>query len=351
MSAVAFARSLSFTLPPLAELEGRHLDEALAAFIPCEVGPGEVLMDPDDAGYPAAMVVSGEVHVTTSAQPWITVARLGPGDLIGGSPLHPGSHRPPSRVVSQTPCQLLVLEDEGAAWLGARNHPVLDALQRLAVSTYAARLRELARATAELGRLPDGPVAARPSSLLSRLTSTLGRPRRGPPSPQEVFARSRVFKDLPPHSREWLAARMDPVPLPKHRLVQVERSPTTGVYLVASGQVSLSRDYAEEVPAVVGALGPGGLLGLTGLVDRGRAELSCEATEPTWLYRLQDDAVAEILGSREGLAVREAVLVALYEQLRQASLGLTELSVQVRRRGGVQDDRMFKATLTALWSH
>ncbi len=346
--ASVFARSSARALPALSALDGGDLDEAIAAFVPCELGPGEVLVDPDDGEHPALMLLAGEVSLHTADVPSLHLGRLGPGAVLGGSPLHGGT-RPSLRVLTERTCHVLVLETEGAQWLQARSHPALDRLTAAALESAVAALRGAAERLVQLARLPDDPQSAAPPSLLGRIAERLGLPRGAPPRPEPLLAGSRVFAGVDAVSSGWLADHLDAIPLAKHQLIQLERCATTGLWLLAEGSIALERDIAPGQPELLEILRPGALLGLPGLIDGGPAPVSARAAERSWAYHLGDTAAAALLSAPEATPLRRAILASLDERIRQVGVGLSELALQARR-GSITDRRMLRATAAALWA-
>ena len=346
--ASVFARSPARALPALSALGGVALDDAIAAFVPCELGPGEVLVDPGDGEHPALMIAAGEVSLHTAEAPSLCLGTLGPGAVLGGSPLHGGT-RPSLRVVTERGCHVLVLEAEGAQWLRDRAHPVLDRLTAAAIEGAAAALRGASERLVQLARLPDDPLRTAPPSLLGRLAGRLGMPRSTPPRPELLLADSRVFAGVDAVSSGWLADRLEAIPLSKHQNIQIERCAATGLWLLAEGRIALERDGAPGQPELLEILRPGALLGLLGLIDGGPALVSARAAERGWAYHLGAAAAEELLRAPEAAPLRRAILSSLDERLRQVGIGLSELALQARR-GGITDRRMLRATAAALWA-
>jgi len=346
--ASVFARKLAPELPALSGLDGRDLDEAFAAFIPCTLGPGETLMDPEDDESPTLVVISGALSLLTDGRPSLKLTRLHRGDVVGGGALHSGD-TPSARLVTEGEVHVMLLEPAGAEWLKSVGNPALDSLQSAALQTSARALRGANQRLTSMAKLPSAPVSTAPPSFLQKLTGRFKRPRSAAPHPSAALASGPAFSGADPVAVGWLADRMTPIALRDGEAVQIERSGFKGAWLVAEGALVLSRDITAIESDEMTVLGPGGVAGLPGLIDGDVSPLTCTARGPTWVYAIPEALGEAILTDPSCRPLRAAMLQALSAQIRVARQGLNATALEARR-GAINDRTSLRATSAALWS-
>jgi len=349
--ASVFARKLAPELPALSGLDGRDLDQAFAAFIPCAIGPGETLMEPEDGECPTLVVISGSLSLITDGKPSLRLARLHRGDVVGGGALRgsPDDDIPCARLVTDEAVHVMLLEPAGAEWLLSMKNPALDSLQSAALQTYARALRGANQRLTAMAKLPDRPVSTAPPSLLQKLAGRFKRPRSTPPNPSSVLMKSPVFRGVDPVAAGWLADRLKPVALRDGEALQIERSDFRGAWLVADGALALNRDITMIESDEMILLEPGAMVGLPGLIDGGASPLTCAARGPTWVYEIPEALGEELLTREVCRPLRAAMLAAMSAQIRAAREGLNQTSLEARR-GAINDRTSLRATSAALWS-
>ncbi len=222
--------------PLFSSLPGAALRRLLGAFRVRLVGPQETLIEQDEAGEEVFIVARGEFDVSRRPPegPPVRLARLGAGALVGEMALIARAPRV-ARVVARRPGVLL-----------------------------AARRDELAREAAlgpEVGRALGQHARQRMVHNLVRL--------------------SPVLLAVPEGEREALIERFETrIFAPGEQLTREGDEPS-GLHLIASGAVTVSRVEGPGEKLVLAELGVGDSVGEVALVLRRRATANVIATERT----------------------------------------------------------------------
>lgn len=242
-------------LPLFSALPPALLEPTLAAFSVLEVDAGEAVVEEGAEGRDAFVVVRGHLRAERGGTEAPTVlAELGPGALFGEMAL-----------VSDAPRAASVIAREAVQLLVARR----DALEALTK------------------RAPQ--IGVELSSFCrARMLSNLMR-------------HSAILRSVAPGDRAALIERFETRTFkPNERLVE-EGKETEGLFLIASGAVSVtSHDPGGEVLQIA-ALGPGDVVGEISLVLRRPAMADVTATHLTVALELQRDQFQAAIKEHPGL--------------------------------------------------
>ena len=124
-------------LPLFRSVSKAKLMEALAAFMPSEVDPGQVLMVEGEADRSMVLVLDGELSVHIGRDN-VEVARMGRGEVVGEMALFGVLDRRAATVRTLSPCRLLILDLSGLTFLRRKRSPVVTLLEEYALVIAAA---------------------------------------------------------------------------------------------------------------------------------------------------------------------------------------------------------------------
>lgn len=249
--------------PLFSLLDGDAFVELARALRVRRVGQGEVVVEQGEPGTSFFIVANGEVNVEREAPTVhgesVHLARLGPGSLFGEMAIL--SHSPRSaRVVAAVPAILLEADR--------------DAIEMAAVSVP------------RVGELVIEHCRRRMLSNLLRLSPILHR--------LDDLRRAQILRFFEIQLFQKGAA------------VIREGDEPTGLYLIVSGEVQVSRMEDGE-PLVIAHLGPGEVVGEISLVLRRPATATVTATHPTTVMYLPGAKFLDVVRDHSDL------LAELYE--------------------------------------
>ena len=271
-------------LPIFQSASRSRLTEALAAFIPCEIGPGEVLMREGESDRAMALILQGEasVHIGDSR---LELTRVGPGELVGDMALFGNIDRRAATVISSKPCRILLLDEQGLKFLRMKRSPVVPVLERYALSTIARRLRETDRLVASVAvGQPTLPIPRQ--GLFRKLGSMFRGPSGEAPDRKAVLEVSDGFRDQAPSAVARLAEEVELVGVRAGDLLFEEYDDCDGAYIVGTGCVDMHVTTLRDTYELTARLRGGAGLGFCSMVDGGGRIATAVAAEDTWLVRL-----------------------------------------------------------------
>ncbi len=295
-------------LPVFRRASRAQLDDALGAFIPCEIGPGEVLMREGEADRAMVILLHGEASVFIG-ETRIELTRVGPGEILGDMALFGSIGRRSATVITSKPCQILLLDAEGLKHLRRRRNPVVGELEHFALSTASRRLRETWRLISSVAvgepRLPgtDG--------LLRFFRK---RPEGRRPQPYQSLVQAEGLRDRASQTLDELAELVEPVMLRQGEILFREGDPPGSGYIVVSGGVDLYGTTLRETYERVMRLRQGQGLGMLSLVDGLPRLGTAVAHEPSWLLELPLHVFSDADGSDDS-AMRSMLRITAFSSL------------------------------------
>ncbi|MCG8555167.1 MAG: cyclic nucleotide-binding domain-containing protein [Proteobacteria bacterium] len=223
-----------------------------------EIQPGANVVREGEPGREAFVLARGRLQVVRqSAGEHAGLANLGPGDLFGEMALVSDAPRAAS-VIAATASEVLVASRE--------------------------RLEELAGQEPALGE------------TLARFCQ-----RR---MLQNLVRHSPILSSLQPKQREQLMGRFKTCHFGAGRALITQGSQAPGLYLIASGEVSVCSPDEDGDTVVLAVLGPGDVVGEISLVLRREANASVVATHPTVALELTHEQFQHSIREHPNLLAR-----------------------------------------------
>ena len=308
-------------LPMFRRVSRARLSEALAAFIPCEIGPGEVLMREGEPDQAMVIVVEGEVSVHVGPNR-LELTRLGRGELVGDMALFGGIDRRSATVISVKQSTVLLLDAQGLQFLKMKRNPCVRLLEEHALHTVARRLRETNRLIASValgGEAPEGPDTSLWGRTV-RLFSGKG-PSSEAPSSLDVLASCPAFRNQPPAALERLSHQVEVFSVRAGERITVEGEPGSDAYVLAQGLIDVYHSTLRDTQERIARLRDGALFGAASMVDDKPRAATCVAAEPSWLAVLPGALLLnrDDVDPVEAAVFRRSMFSALSDQLRMAN--------------------------------
>ncbi|HLC40787.1 MAG TPA: cyclic nucleotide-binding domain-containing protein [Methylomirabilota bacterium] len=113
-----------------------------------------------------------------------------------------------------------------------------------------------------------------------------------------------LFQDLDPPSLETLTPLLQRKKFRTGQLIFREADEADALYIVAEGQVVVSKHVLGDVEHVLTRFGPGDFFGEMGLFDLAPRSASAQAELPTVLLGLERDVFHQILANHPQMAAR-----------------------------------------------
>jgi len=317
-------------LPLFRRVARNRLSEALAAFIPCTIDAGEILMREGEADRAMVIVLEGEVSVQVGGN-HLELTRLGRGELVGDMTLFGVIDRRAATVVSCKPSRILLLDNQGLRFLKMKRNPVVRPLEEAALRAVARRLRGTNRLISSVatgtGEPPPGPG----TGLFSRLAKLVPSPASKQPEALEVITGCPAFRNQPIEPLASLAEAAQLTRVRKGEVILREGDPGSHAYILASGIVEVYLRTQRDTQERIARLRDGALYGAASLVDDEPRTATCIAAEDSWLLRLPGELLMNVDAVEPTATVyRRSMYNALSDQLRMANSHLDLL--QGRRR-------------------
>ncbi len=326
-------------LPLFRSVSKAKLMEALAAFMPSEVDPGQVLMVEGEADRSMVLVLDGELSVHIGRDN-VEVARMGRGEVVGEMALFGVLDRRAATVRTLSPCRLLILDLSGLTFLRRKRSPVVTLLEEYALVIMARRLRQTNERIGQVGRGEPLPQKAG-VGLWGRVSSIFGGGRGGggpSPDPLVFLVNLPAFRDQDPGSIAALAARLKPEAVPAGEVIVREGEAGDRAWLLLSGQVQVYRACGGEHHERIARLREGSLFGLASVVDGSPRSATCLAETPCWVAVVPGEwlRTSDLLEPHEAALLRRGALEALAAQVRLANAHVEHLEQQLASRPTVE---------------
>lgn len=294
--------------PTLAQLLSRPADTLEAeGWDPVMLGAGQRLWAQGSQTDSLAYVHDGRLSIEVGGT---EIDRVGAGELLGEASVFVPQEQRTADVRALDDTRLWVLSRPKLVRLQTLHPELYDALIEAAIVVLARRIgdneRELRRR--QRGSLP--PPTREPASWWKRMTRAI-EGRRPPPFEDAVEA-------LPTFGRaERLVTKLgelaQPLYVPQGEALCIEGDPAESMYILATGRLTvmlLSGDGAFDI----GSVGPGSLLGTSALLEQMPRSASLVAAEPTWVYELTREGLAQAPDD-VWRAMAKSLLVVLRQQL------------------------------------
>lgn len=296
-----------------------RLSEALAAFIPCEIGPGEVLMREGESDRAMVLLMQGEasVHIGEAR---LELTRVGPGELVGDMALFGHIDRRAATVISSKPCRILLLDEQGLKFLRMKRSPVVPALENYALRTITRRLRETTRLIASVAMGAVDLDEPRSGGLFKKLGGLFKKGTEAPrPEIAKALEGSDCFRGLPATGLRKLPERSALMERKAGEVLFDEGDPPDGAYLVATGAIDLEVTTLRDTQERISRLREGAAFGFCSLVDEGGRLARATVHETAWLVHLPASLFGGESDGPEASVLRRAAFNALSNQVRLAN--------------------------------
>ncbi len=339
-------------LPLFQGIGGRAADEALAAFVPAQVGPDELLLVEGESDRSMILVLEGQIAVSVG-DPATELARLGRGEVVGEMTLLGILNRRAATVRTTEATRLLILDAAGLKHLRMGGNPVVARLELSALRTLASRLRETDRRIAELAK-GTALQLGRPQGLWARLAAAFTGQGAGPktaaPDPATVLANAIAFRHQSQEATAELAQHLDVVAVAEGSRILEEGTLGGDAFIIGEGSVAVYRATRDARYEKLATLSDGALFGLAALIDGQSRTATCVASTPCWLLRVSGDMFREIasLDVAASRVLRRAVIEALSGQLRLANSHLEALDHAHRQQLADGDLERLQAARAAM---
>lgn len=310
----------------LTEME---MNVALRHFQRIEVGAHQQLIAEGDVDPTLAIVESGELEVLTGDT---RLAYVRPGEMVGEMALFSDGIRT-ATVRSVTPTTLLLLDVEGFARLRSFYHPVVVALEELALRTLTERLRTASNRISELAEGTDAEHVTPPQGFFDRVASMFGSGGSMVPGRVDavgVLRSGPLFAGFGDDTLAKVAAEFSPVGFGKGHFVITEGENGNEMYIVASGLVEVVVAAKGDKVEPLATLEAGEAFGMCALVQERHTRMaSCICRERSVLLSMDRIRFAEVIHRADdvGSAMRVAMVRALIDQLAYSNgqLALLEM--------------------------
>lgn len=289
-----------------------------------DLEPGEALWREGDPALELAVLVSGELLATTRG---VEVGRIHSNEVVGEASVFLGSRQRSATLGALEGCRVVTLQVTGLRRLRDMGSPVYECLLSQALCLQVRRIRatDLRIARVALGDRPA--PTRREASVLARMWRALRPGGPSVPCPAlEPLLRALPLLEVAPQSViDELAPLFAAQAVEEGEILCLEGEPGAAAFLIADGHIDVLRHVRGERAENLATLGPGDLIGVNTLVERGNRTASCVAAEAGWVYRIQ----AEHFDSPTGLTRRtwhESVLATLSTQLQSANAVLNRVT-------------------------
>ena len=275
-----------------------------------------------------ARIVRGSVAVWVEGQ---EVGRAHEGELIGEAAAFCGGRRM-GDVVALSEVELSVIEREALEVMGRTDPVAYDGLLKEALDAVGARVEATNQRLAEIsaGLIP-APSPRRPSSLSKLWLQVKGDAPTGAPAPVEAaLASLPVGKGAHAAALALIGVALKPRALSKGEALFVEGEEGRELFLLASGELQITKAAGEDKAHELAILGIGALVGAGGFLRGMSRGATAVARSPAWVWSL-DQAGYAALGGRGRRLLDELLLVMLRDQLNNVDILLS------RARSGNED--------------
>lgn len=269
-------------LPLFSELEPRPLAHLLGAMSLRELSATDVVVAEGEEGHEAFIVVRGLLEVVRGeGDDRATLAALGPGALFGEMALVSEAPRAAS-VLAVEPTSVLVVE-------------------RADLEELAAKVPVIGR---ELGAFCRGRMVA------------------------NLIRHSQILAAVDPAEREELVARFETHHFDAGDALVTEGADSPGLFLIASGGVTVSSKDEDGDRLRLAELGPGDVVGEISLVLRRSATADVVAHHPTVALELTRERFQEAIKDHPGLLQELYATAVRREEETKSVVGQEALDVE-----------------------
>jgi CRP-like cAMP-binding protein len=292
------------------------------------LGPDEELWAQGEPVDALGLVVEGELVVE---QAGTVVGRLTRGDALGEAAAFLGEGRHATRVTAKGHARVVALPIGALHGLRVTHADLFDTLLELCLHSLTRRLGDARRSFARAA--PGGsPVPARVEpSVLLRLWKALvpGGPTSAPPPLAPLLRFQSGLQAADDGVIEVLSRAFVGESVSQGAVIFLEGETRSAAWLLGEGTVAAYRNVRGDRAELLNSYEPGAFIGSNALVEPGVRTVSCVATTPCWLYRIDTAAVARIQG-RARREWRGALLGILAAEVRAAEDALQGVAAHAR---------------------
>ena len=313
------------------------INVALRHFSQTEVGAHQLLISEGDVDPTLAVVVSGELVVTTGDT---KLGYVRPGEMIGEMALFSEGIRTAS-VASVTQSTLLLLDATGFAALRSFFSPVVIAIEEMALASLTERLRKVSTRIADLAEGTEAEHITPPQGFFDRVATAFGSGGFMTPGRVDavgVLKSSPLFVGAQEDDLVALAREFYPVGVRRGHFMITQGEIGNEMYIVASGLVDVVVAARGDKVEPLANLEPGEAFGMCALVQQEHTRMaSCIAREKSVCLSMDKIKFAEVIHRLDGAGslLRIAMIRALIDQLAYANGQLALLEMKQAGYGAV----------------
>lgn len=299
--------------------------DALAAaamrFYVIEVGRGVAIIEEGEQDAALLFILEGHVAIRTGEY---EVGNARAGGLVGEVGLFGGALRIAS-VHAIRPCAFAVLDISDYNALLDAGNAVAYAVEKIALTQLALRLREADQRVAEMTTdktpLIDG--AEQHGAPVDGYVDALG-----------ILQRSRLFDNAPIGALDDVAGRMQARRFATGEILCRQGSHGDDLYILAEGEVTVVITAEDGRGENVATLCAGDVFGMASLLQDRPRIASCVAKAPVLALRMERAQCLDLVlaDHRAGSVLRTAMIRALSDQLAYANAQFAQLSMQRRQK-------------------
>lgn len=242
------------------------VDQAMEVFQTLDVGPNEVLIQEGEVDPTIAVVKRGELAIMMGDT---VLGRVGAGGMVGEMGLF-GTGMRSASVVTVSEAKLLILDLDGYNALRAIDHPVATNIEEHALNLLSDRLRKVGDRIAALAHGHDEDDVTPAPSFFDQVASAFGSGgifHPGRIDGAEVLAASPLFRGVPHAILKGLAKHFHPVGARTGHFLCTEGDSGDDMYILASGEVDVIVDTADDGVERLATLRAGDAFGMCALLQ------------------------------------------------------------------------------------
>ena len=323
------------------------IDQALQVFSSIDVGPETVLIEEGEVDPTIAVVERGELAIITGDT---VLGRVGAGDMVGEMALF-GSGLRTASVVSVTGSRLLILDRDGYNALRSVDHPVATNIEEHALHLLSDRLRKVSDRIAVMAHGQDEDDFTPAPGFFDRVATAFGSGGIMYPGKLDgvaILKQSSLFRGVPDDLLGSLAKHFHPVGARRGHFLCTEGDRGDDMYILASGEVDVIVDTAEDRVEQLATLKAGDAFGMCALVQPANPRMaSCVARTKVTGLSMGRMTFAGLIPRNDGVGavLRIALIRAMADQLAYANSMLAMLDSQ--RQRSARTEREVEAIMRA----
>lgn len=313
-----------------------------------EVPAGEVLWHQHDLAEELAYVESGTLDISIAGR---VISGAGPGEMLGEASVFMPLEERTATVRATTDTAVRICTREQLAALREQEPATYDVLLEHALGALANRVN---RSWEKLARLAEG-VVDKP------VTPRAAAPARPPSTPLDERIKQHAAQlalrllppliDIPEQALAEIAGCLTSHTMEDGETLFLQDDVGSSAYILANGELGVYRNVGSHGAIPVTTIERGGEFGLLALLVGTPRHATVVANGPVWVLEMTREAY-EALGGATGRIWREALLVALREQIQSADGNVCML--EARRAERIQrefdfDDTMMSVGNTMVW--